>query len=116
MPFCPSCRAEYETGTRSCAECNVPLVAALEPTGIEDDLEDIYACYEEQQAERLTEVLEEEKVEVLVRDRTSPVFPTNLGKNAQRIIAVPTSEAAKARNVIKSAIADGVVPADGEML
>lgn len=29
MPFCPNCRAEYYPGIRDCADCGVPLVAAL---------------------------------------------------------------------------------------
>jgi hypothetical protein len=80
------------------------------------DTVDIYACYETQQAERLVEILEEEGLDVLVRDRSSTLFPTNVGKSAQHIIAVAGSSADRAREVITSAVRDGVVPDDGEML
>lgn len=29
VPFCPKCKAEYYPGVRACADCDVPLVAAL---------------------------------------------------------------------------------------
>ncbi len=31
MPFCPKCRAEYETGTTRCSDCDELLVAELPP-------------------------------------------------------------------------------------
>ena len=116
MPICPSCRSEYKAGTKKCPECDVVLVDKLSDTTMADDTVDLYACYETQQAERLAEILEEESIDVLVRDRSSNLFPTNLGKNAQRIIAVPTSEAEHARDLIEAAIKDGIVPDDGELL
>lgn len=33
MPVCPECRAEYRAGFSTCAECGVPLVAALPHEG-----------------------------------------------------------------------------------
>ena len=116
MPICPSCHAEYEPGTKTCDECDVPLVDKLADGTLADDTVDLYACYETQQAERLAEILQEEKIDVLVRDRSSGLFPTTVGKSAQRIIAVPTSEAEHARELIQNAIKDGIVPDDGEMI
>jgi len=29
--FCPNCHGEYREGTTTCADCDVPLVAELEP-------------------------------------------------------------------------------------
>jgi hypothetical protein len=116
MPICPSCRSEYQAGTKKCPECDVVLVDKLANTPLADDTIDLYACYETQQAERLAEILEEESIDVLVRDCGSNVFPTNVGKNAQRIIAVPSSAAARARELITAAIKDGIVPNEGELL
>ncbi len=116
MPICPSCRSEYRAGTQKCPECDVLLVDALNQQALADDTVDLYACYEAQQAERLTEILEDESIDVLVREQGSNVFPTTVGKTARRIIAVPSSEAARARELITAAIKDGVVPDEGEML
>ena len=116
MPICPSCRSEYEAGTKKCTECDVALVDKVADSTMADDTIDLYACYEAQQATRLAELLQEERIDVLVRDRSSGLFPTNVGKTAQRIIAVPASEAERARELIENAIKDGVIPDDGEML
>ncbi len=116
MPVCPSCQAEYEASMTRCKECDTALVDKLETNVVSEDTTDVYACYEPQLAVRLTEILNEEGVEVLVRDRSSNLFPTNLGKTAQRVIAVATHDVGRARAAIESAIADGVVPADGEMI
>jgi hypothetical protein len=116
MPNCPACRSEYQAGTKICPECDVALVDKLTDATMAESTVDLYACYETQQAERLAEILEEESIDVLVRDMSSNVFPTSVGKNAQRIIAVPASEAPRARELIETAIKDGVVPDEGELL
>ncbi|MBI5511374.1 MAG: hypothetical protein HY903_21645 [Deltaproteobacteria bacterium] len=116
MAICPSCRAEYEAGTSRCAECNVALVDRLPDLASSEDTADIYACYDPQQAVRLAEILHAEGIDVLVRDRSSNLFPTNVGKGAQRILAVATHETARARDLIAAAIKDGVVPDEGEAL
>ena len=116
MPICPSCRSEYEAGTTKCADCDVLLVDRLVDAASAADMVDVYACYEVQQAERLSEILGDESVDVLVRDRSSNLFPTSVGKSAQRTIAVPTELAGRARELITAAIKDGVVPDDGELI
>lgn len=41
MPFCPKCETEYRDGFETCADCDVDLVATLEPAadleGVEED-------------------------------------------------------------------------------
>ena len=33
MPYCPECQAEYRTGVKTCAHCEVELVAELQQAG-----------------------------------------------------------------------------------
>ena len=116
MPFCPSCRAEYEPNATSCADCGVDLVDTLGDTASTEDMIDIYECYEPQQAERLAVVLSNRGVHVLVRDRSSSAFPTTVGKTSQQLLAVPRDQRELARSIIEAAVDDGVVPPEGEML
>jgi hypothetical protein len=116
MPYCPSCRSEYEEGTVTCADCGEPLVDQLDDNGSVEELVDVYECWEGQQAERLATVLRDSDIHVLVRDRSSSAFPTNVGKTAQQLLAVPREQAADARSVISNAVNDGVVPAEGNLL
>jgi hypothetical protein len=37
--FCPNCHAEFREGFTHCSECNVPLVAALPPEEVPEELE-----------------------------------------------------------------------------
>jgi hypothetical protein len=115
MPSCESCRAEYEAGTEVCAECNVPLVDSLPDAGGPAELTDLYVCYDAGEAERLAEVLVSDGIEVMVRDRSSTAFPMNVGEQAKQIIAVGGSDLARARELIKTAVADGVVSPDGKL-
>jgi hypothetical protein len=116
MLYCPSCRSEYEEGTVTCADCGEPLVDQLEDSASVEDLVDVYECWEVQQAERLATVLRNSDIHVLVRDRSSSAFPTNVGKTAQQFLAVPRKQVADARSVISNAVNDGVVPAEGSLL
>ena len=51
MPFCESCRAEYEPSTEVCAECNQPLVDALPDAGSSSEMTDVYVCHDGRLAE-----------------------------------------------------------------
>jgi hypothetical protein len=116
MPFCPSCRAEFKPDTTKCADCGDALVDRLADDSSTDDMVDIYECYEPQQAERLATVLSNRAVHVLVRDRSSSAFPTNVGKTAQQLLAVPREQREHAQSIIEAAIHDGVVPPEGKMI
>ncbi len=116
MPFCPTCHAEYHAGTATCAECNVPLVAELADPRTETEMADLYVCYDAQQAERMAALLHGEGIAALVRDRSSSAFPTTVGTTAKRVVAVPAERRDHARQVIETAIADGVLPQDGELI
>jgi hypothetical protein len=86
---------------------------------VSDDPEtrvDLYVCYNETQADRLVDLLAEEGIEVLLRDKTSTAFPLNVGTQGERIIAVREIDFAKGAEVIQAAIADEVVSADGRLL
>ncbi|MEE8409895.1 MAG: hypothetical protein V3T05_09835 [Myxococcota bacterium] len=116
MPFCETCRAEYELDTATCAECNTTLVDALPHVEISTDMTDVFECYDAQEAERVAEVLMVEGLAVLVRDRSSSAFPTTVGHTAKQLIAVPAAEQPLARNLIEAAVTDGIISSDGRLL
>lgn len=116
MPFCESCRAEYEAGTEVCADCNESLVDSLPDSGVPAELTDVYVCFDAGEAERIGEVLVVDGIEVLIRDRTSSAFPMNVGEQAKQIVAVSQSDLPRARELIEAAVADGVVSPDGKLL
>ena len=115
MSFCPSCRAEYEAGITQCPDCDTALVNSL-PVGQTDDMVNVYVCYNKLQTTRLADILHDDGLYVLVRDRRSSAFPTDIGETAQQIIAVPSPQTDRARELIGNAIEDEVVPDDGKML
>jgi hypothetical protein len=99
-----------------CADCGVDLVDRLEDRATTSDTVDIYICYDAQQATRLADLLSNKGMHVLVRDRSSSAFPTNVGRTAQHVVAVPIGDREHAQSVIEAAIHDGIVPADGVMI
>ena len=113
MPFCPTCRSEFQTGTNTCPECEEPLLDQLENGGLTDELSNIYICYDPQQAERLATILKNRGIYIMIRDRRSGAFPTNVGKTAQQVLAVAIEQLDLARSIIENAIHDGVVPPEG---
>jgi len=118
MPFCPSCRSEFQAGTAQCADCNVDLVdnqPEAEATA-SSDMVDVYVCYEAQQVERVLDVLRSAGLETLLRDRASQAFPTNVGHTAEKLVAVSGNDTGRARELLQAAIDDGVIPSDGEIL
>lgn len=117
MPFCPSCRTELEVGHKRCPDCDVPLVDVLaEPDVDPADMVDVYACYDGQQATFAQQLLRDEGVESLVRDRASSAFPTTVGRSAERILAVHPDALEQARDILTRAVQDDVIPSDGRIL
>jgi len=45
MPFCPQCRREYETGVRTCSDCQTPLVRNLPPDPNQIELFELVEIY-----------------------------------------------------------------------
>src|SRR5262245_34659474 len=103
MPFCPSCHAEYTESALVCPECNASLVPRLDP-GETTDMVDVYRCYNEQLAERMRVLFEENGLEALVRDQKSRDFPTSIGAGASQMVAVRAAEVETARRVVREAV------------
>jgi hypothetical protein len=117
MPFCPSCEAEYQAGVSSCPTCNTSLVDRLEDTGSREDMVDVYACYDQQLAQRLVELLHDSGLKPFLRDQSSTTFPTNVGTTGERRIAVPSAVAREAIAALQDALDDGVITReDGDIL
>lgn len=116
MPFCPSCRAEYKKGTPVCVDCQTQLVESLDSTPDTADMVDIYLCNDEQMADRVRALLEDEGIEVMVRDHASTAFPVSAGEGAEQRIAVAASQETAARKILADAMTDGLLAGEGELL
>ena len=116
MPVCPSCHSEYEAKVERCPDCDVRLVERLTAPPSADEMVDLMACYDLHQVERLVDLLQAEGLTVLVRDRSSGLFPTTVGEGAQRTLAVPRGDVSRARALIADASAEGAVLSGGEKI
>ena len=116
MPFCPSCRTEYQAGTELCGECQTQLVDHLDDRTDRSDLVDVYVCYDEQIADRAVALLEDNGIEVLIRDHSSSAFPVTVGEATAQFVAVAASQRQQAQKLLSDAIADTVLTGDGHLL
>lgn len=116
MSYCPTCRAEFQIPAGVCPECDTRLVAALVDDTSDEEMLDVYACYDAQELERARELLADRGLEVLLRDRGSTAFPTTVGMTATKLVAVRATQHKVALEVLRSAIADGVLVPEGHLV
>ncbi|MDP7038880.1 MAG: DUF2007 domain-containing protein [Myxococcota bacterium] len=83
------------------------------PEGSNEEMLDLYRCYEHQEALRLMDLLEEKNIEALLRDRSASAFPTSVGMTSQQIIAVSQNDRAGAQALIEAAVRDEIVSSEG---
>ena len=94
----------------------VAIEEEQEDEGTIEEMCDLYRCYEHQDALRLVDLLTDNNIEALLRDRSTSAFPTNVGMTSQQIIAVTQADQAKAQEIIKAALSDEVVSSEGVFL
>ena len=116
MPFCPSCRAEYQATYSFCADCEVILVHSIEPHGTDLEMGDVYVCYETFEAQRIADMLQRIGIETLIRNRSSAAFPTTIGMTSEQHVAVLAQDFNEAHQLIQAAIEDHVISNDGHLL
>jgi hypothetical protein len=115
MPYCPSCRSEYQPGVERCAECDVALVESL-PDDEPAELVEVFRAETRASAERVCAVILD-GIECFVRERGSRAFPSVSMSAGLLFIAVPTDQADRAWQLLDEAVEDGAVTAsDGEVL
>ena len=68
---------------------------------------EIYLSYNEIEAGLIRELLEGEGISTVIRDMRITPYPINIGKFAEKRIAVPEGKAAEARELLRQALADG---------
>jgi hypothetical protein len=76
VPYCPSCRAEYQRGVKRCADCNAELVNVLPPEGAEGDeteLVQLAVFPNASEARLIQEILENNGIEAVLRGDTDPI-------------------------------------------
>ena len=83
---------------------------------VEDELHDVYVCYNGLEARRITGILEQEGVESLIRDRSVSDFPTPNNLESRQIIATYPGQEDAARNIILQAIKDEMISRDGHLV
>jgi hypothetical protein len=95
MPFCPKCKYEYRPEVSTCPDCDVPLVAHLEPDAEETDpLEGhtdwtpIARMTSPQYAEMILEALRSKDIPALLHDTSGHFGQTGqMGTSSFRPIA-----------------------------
>ena len=88
--------------------------AQIEPDN--ETLVDTYLCYDGFEAERIHGILENHKLETMVRDRSVHDFPTHVGTEDRHIVAVAQNQVEEARKIIAGAIEDEVITKDGSFI
>lgn len=83
---------------------------------VDEELHDIYVCYNGLEAGRIQAILSDEGIESLIRDRSVCDFPTPNNLESRQILAAYPSQEAQARDVIRQAIEDEVISADGHVV
>jgi hypothetical protein len=80
----------------------------------DEDVLEIYAAGSDVEADRILLMLNDEGVEAHRRETSVPMVPA--AGSARYLITVFSSDADKARAVLKQAIADDILPKDGTFL
>jgi hypothetical protein len=100
--FCPICKCEYIRGVTQCADCDVPLVDALEPEGANplDNVRivSVWQGNEPSECERVKGALENAGIEFL--DRDSKNFDLFVPSSSKLEIWVSTADRDAARKII----------------
>jgi hypothetical protein len=84
----------------------------------EEEMVEVYRCSTELEANRaIVEVLGPEAIEAYLRDRVSRALPAPDAEPGGLFIAVPDSQAARARELLREALEDGALDGDeGEVI
>lgn len=80
----------------------------------EMDLAEVYAAGSAMEANRLVLLLQDEGIEAMSRESSVSKFPSTATQSY--LITAPAPDKARAQALIKQAIADEIVPADGTFL
>ena len=76
MPFCPTCRIEYQSGVKRCADCDAELVDALpeedKPAG-DTGLVQLAVFPSAAEARLIQELLENNGIEAVLRGDMDPI-------------------------------------------
>ena len=107
MPFCPECNTEYKHNTLTCSACNEDLLPGLAPThGLESvDWIVVKSVSTEVAGYILTNVLEDEGIEVNLRSNEMPLcggIKGNATKSEWGDILVPSYSVEHALESIKA--------------
>lgn len=78
------------------------------------DMADVYAAGGPMEAERITLMLEDNDINVMKREVSISEFPSTATQRF--LILAPENDKARAQELIRDAIRDGVIPDDGTFL
>jgi len=76
VPFCPSCRIEYQSGVKRCADCDAELVALLPEEGeprTDTSLVQLAVFPNAAAARLIQEILENNGIAVVLRGDMDPI-------------------------------------------
>ena len=114
MSFCPNCRTEYISGITKCADCNdVALIDSLPPKEEEKRLTPVYVTYNQPEAYFIQHILLEKSISCSTQDLQVSPFPVQIGKPSQLRIMVEVTKQKESKEIIKQAIEDEAISAQG---
>lgn len=101
MPYCASCRSEYEDGIAECAECGQPLEAgAMPPDEPTTEWTIVRTVGGEDEANLLCGFLRSQGLDAAIDSAGSHTFQETIGDLAGVRISVPSGQQAEAEKLL----------------
>lgn len=115
MAYCANCRTEFQSSVKVCTDCGAEL-SATAPKTSEEAFVEVFSTDNREDIVTAQKVLEDASVDHFVRDLEGGAFPTHMGTQAERRLAVSASQLDVAHALIKEAIEDGAISTRGALL
>lgn len=108
MPYCPECKYEYVSGTKTCPDCDEALVEQLPDGGgqgvIDEEFVPVFVAADNEEAQVVMNLLSDSGIPV-ISQTDAGIWPT-LMRNGETL-TVPASRVEEAKTAIQQAMKAG---------